>query len=156
MQHDVCTWQQLDRLIDRGDYQYLPKGQELIVRAKARYRAIESALSASRIGHGRKVNRAVLIESGIVTDAFLDRLSEVAKECDGEAEKILAALEAREVERWRLSNTDLLREYFEEHGHIVNEEPLSFGELRLRIASCVARELEAGEISEDTLDEIAL
>jgi len=107
--------------------------EEDIDRIAVRARAIRGAFEAWRIGRAAPVDRAVLEEADAVTDNFIDRVWEVAAAVGGDGRQLVHALNEGRVPRWRTANTERLREYLEEHGYLVRDEPLTPDEICQRV-----------------------
>lgn len=144
-----------------GPFEYLTSTSSLVIpgveratidRSQARARAIRAAFDAWRIGRGRPVDRTVLEESGAVSAAFTDRVTELAGSCHGDAASIIAALEDGQISRWRSSNTDQLRTFLEEHGYLDRESPLGRDEIHHRVLSVVGHDVGAGRLDDAWLD----
>lgn len=108
-------------------------------RIAVRARAIRAAFEAWRIGRAAPVDRAVLEEADAVTDNFIDRVWEVAAGVGGDGRQLVHALNEGRVPRWRTANTERLREYLEEHGYLVRDEPLTPDEICQRVLEESAR-----------------
>lgn len=106
------------------------------------------------MGRGKPVDRRVLQDSQCVSKTFIDELSDLAREQNGDARAIVAALEDGKVARWRSNNTDGLRDYLESNGYLTAESPLSNIELRARVISTIADDVNAGRIDLKSIDRI--
>ena len=116
---------------------------------------IESRLSLLEVfceawnqGRGRRVDRDVLVQSGAVSDRYLDDVVAIARELGGDPEKLLAALRERNDNRlrgfWR-SSADNLEGYLRDNGYVDDRPVLGESELRLRaLTSPPANELPDG------------
>lgn len=71
-----------------------------------------------REGRGRSVDRIALETSGAVSNAFIDRVTELADLLGGDAEKIIAALRDNAVPRFRAASAEQLEEWFHEKGFL--------------------------------------
>jgi DNA repair exonuclease SbcCD ATPase subunit len=128
--------------------------QDLYEGAAAAARAIGTAFDAWRVGRGKPVDRAVLDESGAVSDTFIDAVVELAKEVDGNAARLVEALERGRVNRWRQEKTQDLRTFFLDNGYLSTENRLSRDEIRIRVIASVSDALEDGRIDESLIDRI--
>lgn len=120
----------------------------------ARAKVVRAVFTACRVGRGKQVDRAALEASGAVTDAFIDRLAELAASLGGDASRLIDAIETGEVQRWRSSNTDLLREYLEQEGYLDPEQPLTRDEVYHRAIVAAAKETPGGDLGEGWLDRV--
>lgn len=128
--HDLLsTWRvvtvgQLDHLLR------LPGGVQVIPEARrrseleARCQSAIAWVDAWKVGRGKKVGRLDLEKAPAVSDAFLDRVAELAERVDGSAEALLVGLRDGEVHRFRSANIDQLREWLEEMGFLDSRPPL--------------------------------
>ncbi|MQA90554.1 MAG: hypothetical protein GEU90_10005 [Gemmatimonas sp.] len=114
-------------------------------------RGLEALLSGYSIGRGSPVDRYVLERSGAVSATFLDRVAALARAHDGDAERLLAALENREITRFPRRKIDQLRARLSDEGHLDMREPLSPGELRARVVRGMTHYLSDGVIDADTI-----
>jgi len=83
----------------------------------------------------------VLQGMACVSDAFIDKIANLAKQHNGDAERIIGSLVAREVPRWRDENTETLRTCFETEGYLPSEKPLTLETIRIRTMAAVDAEL---------------
>jgi hypothetical protein len=123
-------------------------------RAAVAAKAVEAACEAWRVGRGKPVDRRVLQDSQCVSKAFINELSDLARAENGDAGAIITALEIGKVARWRSNNTQALREYFETSGYLTEEAPLSSNEVRARVVTAVADDVNAGRIDLKSIDRI--
>jgi len=150
----IISWGQLRTLCDHGGAGIVDSDDHVLPRVQATAKAIEAACRAWRIGQGKPVDRSVLQDSGCVSDTFMNAVAELAQRVEGDAEKILNALDQGEVLRWRGDKTVALREYFLDNGFLCSEEPLDRDGIRLRTLGTVVEELRAGLIDQATIDRI--
>lgn len=106
-------------------------------RVDAAVEVAERYIEAHAIGRGRRVDRAVLEGTDAVSESFIDRLSELARDLEGDAAAILAALDDKQVPNFRTSKIELLRRALEASGHLDPAEPLGAAALRVRALSRV-------------------
>lgn len=137
----IKRWGQLRNLLERGRHEFVPAEQSDIERIEQDAKALEGFVQSWRIGQGKPVDRPVLESSGAISDTFLDRVAALAAELNGDAEKLIDALYAGEVNRFRSGKAEELEEYLKENGYIVTQEPLDDEQIRLRM---VERLVEGG------------
>ncbi len=123
-------------------------------RLEARGRALEAFLEAAQVGVGRPVDRIALEDSGAVTDRFIDEVSELAGDLGGNAAALIESLEARQVPGFRKNSVVALQEYLEDNGHLPAEEPLGLDQIRLRVLSRIAPDLDAGRLTSRDLNDL--
>jgi energy-coupling factor transporter ATP-binding protein EcfA2 len=148
----ISTCGQLRLLQEHGGAGLVDPG--VLRRAGSAARAIEAACEAWRIGRGRAVDREVILASGSVSDKFIDELTALAEQCDGDAVRLIDALEAKKVSHWRQDNTESLREYCTVHGYLALEEPLDHQGIRLRCLAAVAKDIRQGILHEAMIDRL--
>ena len=103
-------------------------------------------------GRGRPVDRDALIDSAAISERYRDEVVEIAKELDGDPERLLEALARRKDQRlkgFRSNSVDQLRNYLIEHEFLDDRPVLAESELRLRcMASPAANHLSDGVATE--------
>lgn len=75
-------------------------------------------------GRGKPVDRGVLEASGLISTTFIERVTALAEETEGDAESLIDALRAGRVPRFRSSITDELEDWLREHGYLDPAPPL--------------------------------
>jgi energy-coupling factor transporter ATP-binding protein EcfA2 len=153
LSHGVSTYGALHALAEHGgrEHRLIDAAYR---HASSAARALEAALPLARVGRGGRVDRSVLLESEAITDVFLDRVADLCERFDGEARRIIRALERGEVPRFRNEAREQLRAYLERVGCLDDRDPIDPGEIRARVLGAVARELEEGLISLEQIDRI--
>ena len=120
-------------LIDSGEASlFLSDVEQSVLRL--RVAGVEAWLGAWREGRGRPVDRDVLVASGAVTLRFMDRLAALAEEVNGDAHRLLRAMDAGATPHFRTRIRQRLEEWFEENGHLPDAPPLDPGGLERRVA----------------------
>ena len=99
-------------------------------------------------GRGQAVDRDVLVQSGAVSERFLDDVTAIARELGGGSEPLVGALRARNDPRlrgFRHSSVNDLEEYLRDNGYLDDRPTLEENELRIRaLASPPANALADG------------
>lgn len=121
----------------------------------AAVKAIAAACEGWRIGRGRKVDRAALLDSGCITERFMEDVLALVLNSSGNAEAIIAALVNGAVHNWRKAATEKLNEFFENNGYTSTDSVLPPNQVRIRVLASVAGELEDGLIDSSLIDRIA-
>jgi len=153
LQRGVTTWGQLRTLLDAGGGALVNSGGAAITLAEVAARGVEAACNAWRIGRGKPVDRAVLLESGCVTDRFIDRVTELAERFGGDAGNLLSALDGPDrPARWPGKSTQKLRDYLEAAGFIDSQTQLPREQIRLRVVGALAEDLRNGRIDQEWID----
>jgi hypothetical protein len=150
----IRAWGQLRTLLEHGGGGLIDGSDRALRRAGIVARALEAACRSWRIGRGRPVDRAALLDSTHVSSAFIDQLAELARDVDGDAQRLLEGLERGRVPRWRAANTERLREFFEAGGYLPEGPPLTPDEIRTRVMAAVADDLAAGRIEQPCIERI--
>ena len=83
-----------------------------------------------RQGRGKPVGRAVLDESGAVSDVFLDPAADLAKELKGDGKALVLALRDRRVKGFHASKADELERWLADKGYVDDAATLEPGERR--------------------------
>ena len=103
-------------------------------------------------GRGRPVDRDTLADSGTLTARFLGDVAAIARELDGNPERLLGELTSRKDQRlkgFRSNSVEQLRNYLIEHEYLDDRPVLAESELRLRcMASPAANHLSGGVAAE--------
>ena len=150
----VDRWGQLQTLANYGRLEAVRRGSPVYRQAEAAVRAVETAAKAWRVGRGEPVDRAALAASGAVSDTFLDRLDELARNLRGDARRLIEALDRGEVRGFRSDKRDALADYLAGAGYLPDDEPLSPEEVRDRTRSQVFDEIDRGAIRRARVDRL--
>ena len=154
MSRHVSTWGQLQTLLKAGGADMFALDEEILDRVRTKAKVIEEAIRCWRIGRGKPVDRSVILASEVASDTFVDRLAELAQNCMSDAKQFLKCLENKDVLRWRAENTERFATYFEEHGYLSMEEPLTLDQLRIQVMAAIADLLRDGRVDQSQLDGI--
>ncbi len=92
-----------------------------------------------RVGRSKPIDRKVLEDSGAVSNAFIERVTEKMAETDNDPECLLEALENGEVSRFTGGKITELREYLINNGYLSEEELLTQEELQREIEKSIVR-----------------
>jgi DNA repair protein SbcC/Rad50 len=150
----VGKWGQLGALLAAGGARILDdSGEKEIV--LARVEAIRAVCRAWRVGRGRPVDRAALIDSGCVSEGFIDEIAELAGRCRGDAATLLGELSRGAVKRWRASKTEQLEGFLAENGYLPGREPLEPEQIRARALAAVAEQVREGRVDPAWLEAMA-
>ena len=114
----------------------------------ARVSLLEVFCEAWMQGRGRAVDRDVLVQSGAVSERYLDDVTAIARELGGNSEQLVAALHTRKDPRlrgFRRGNAHDLEEFCRDGGYLDDRPTLAENELRIRaLASPPANALPDG------------
>ena len=123
----------------------VPKQRQFLLRLRAA--GAEEWIEAWRVGRGRPVDRDVLAATGAVTPIFIERLVELAAEVDGDAGRLLQAMDTGAVPRFWDRNRMRLEEWFRENGYLDDAVPLDRLSLERRVAAAFSAHGAPGELS---------
>lgn len=150
----VERWGELEAMLERGQEDLIPADEDVIEETRRNAETIDAFTQAWQIGRGKPVSRSTLEESGAVSENFIDRVSDLARELNGDAEQLVVALRAGEVSRFRSGKADKLEEYFEQKGYLVSTPQLEDPEIRLRMVERLVENGESREQAGERVDEI--
>ena len=146
LRNGVNRWGQLESLVSHGQAEGICADSQVYQEAQVAVRVLEEAAREWRIGHGVPVDRAVLIDSGAVSDTYIDRVSHLASEHSGDAKQLIAALESGQVSGFRKQRLALLREYLTNEGYLDEREMLTAEQVRERVRPAFFADMEKGLI----------
>lgn len=146
----VERWGQLDTLFEHGLEDLVADDPAVRERLRRRGHALETFVECWQRGRGQRVTRDALEATDAVTETFLDDVTELARSVDGDARRILEALDDGAVDRFRSKKVDELADFFEAEGYLDPIEPLAPGEIRVRvIATLVEHGLDRNEATSE-------
>ncbi|MEW5723367.1 MAG: AAA family ATPase [Thermodesulfobacteriota bacterium] len=149
----INRWGQLQNLISYGGLHLLEGDRTALARAEASARVLKAVAASWRIGRGRKVDRAALLEGG-VSDKFVDRVFEVAETLGGDAARLLEALEAGEVKGFRKNIREKLQTHLEQAGYLDEREHLPFDQIRVHALAAAAQDMKDGLMTAGRVEEM--
>jgi DNA repair protein SbcC/Rad50 len=147
----VETWGMLEALVRHG------AGGDgtaaaLHERAAPRARMLARILDLARIGRGRPVDGTVLRASGAVSDTFMDRALALCRELDGDAARLVEAIDGRALRGFRRDNAGKLRAYLEAEGYLDVRARLEADAIRVRVLAELDPAAGAGAPDSAALD----
>jgi hypothetical protein len=104
------------------------------------------------IGRGKLVDGEVLRNSGEVSGTFLPRLTALAADLNGDAERFLAAFSDRSENRvkgFRAGSLIALRAYLEDNGYVDFRPAPSLAEIRLHVIAQVHGMIDSGAFTRE-------
>ncbi len=132
----VQTYGQLRSLLDHGRADaFLPAS--VAQRMAARAVVVQATCDAWGIGRGRPLTREALSAAG-VSDVFIDRVTDLAREVNWDARPVVQALEERADERargFRANALAAVAEYLSAEGYLDPREPLAESEALSQVLS---------------------
>lgn len=123
-------------------------------RAEGALRALGIVCELAGRGRRKPVDRAALLDSEAVTDVFLERVADLARQFGGDARKLLEALREGRVKRLRAESIEKLAGFLEEKGYLPRESPLDADELRVQALGALAGDLASGAIDPARIERI--
>jgi hypothetical protein len=112
---------------------------------------IQAVCECWKIGRGRPLSREALQAAG-VSDVFIDRLTDLARELDWNGSRLVDALEARADERvrgFRAAARDSVRDALTDEGYLDVRQPLTEDEARAQVLSEACDVVQQGDIDDD-------
>jgi hypothetical protein len=109
---------------------------------------LEAFADAWCVGRGKPLSRDVLIEAG-VSDTFIDRVADVARDLNWDAEELIEAMERRDDERlrgFRKAVMEAVRESLMETGHLDPAEPLDEDGVLARVLAAANDDIKSGTL----------
>ena len=152
----ISRWGELATLLDTGEaLELLGAGEDAEHTARvaaARVECIDAISRAWRQGRGRPVDRKVLADSGAVTDTFIDQVSELAADLEGDPSRLLEELRNGRVKRFQTAKIEQLEAYLLEEDHLDERPRLDSEEIRTRTLRAVAEAIGAGHLTFHDVD----
>ena len=124
-------------------------GEDLQRRLRQRCRVVRTWVELWRQGRGRPVDRGVLEQCSAISVTFIDRVAELAAQVRGDAEALVRALQAGEVDRFRARKLHELEQWLAEEGYVDDQDRLT-GDDRRRLTlqrAVPATEVDAGDVN---------
>ncbi|WP_416838760.1 ATP-binding protein [Haloferax sp. DFSO52] len=131
-------WGQLKTLLNQNNGTAVIDDDEQLEAIQLNGIALEEFVKSWRVGRGKRVDRSALEKTGAVTESFIDQVSELAEEVDGNAMQIISGLQDGKVNRFRTRKIDELEEFFEQNGYIEEQETLDADTIRVRVVTRLA------------------
>jgi uncharacterized protein YhaN len=153
----IRTWGQLEFQYRRAGLAATGLEEGAFRRIDARADAVASWQEAWHVGRGRPVDRTVLEASGAVSEKFIDGVSELAEEHDGDAAAVLHELRERTDERTKgfySSKADELEDYLRDHDYLDPRDPKSPEEMWQYVQADLAEERRNGIIDRSDLERL--
>jgi len=109
---------------------------DFCIRLDAICHCARDIFEARSVGRGRLIDGEVLRDSGAVSETFIERLTSLASDLDGDAKRLLAAFDDRSEERvkgFRNEAQQRLRAYLEDNGYVDSRPVANDNEIRLHV-----------------------
>ena len=123
MLQGIAFYGQMDSFISHGGIiEGIDKSRLASVRYKVKF--LTRFQELYRKGRSYPINKDALMQSGAVSNTFIDAVSDLLKELKGDPVNLVAALHGGEVPGFRGNKTNALEEYLYSNRYISEEEPL--------------------------------
>jgi hypothetical protein len=105
---------------------------------QVKIRLLESYQELFRRGRPKPIDRQTLVQSGAVSGTFIDLVAEKLQELNGDPQRLLLALGAKEVQGFLQSKLKALEQYLIGLGVIDDQQPISDDDLQVRLTAIVS------------------
>ncbi|MGM0375302.1 MAG: hypothetical protein ACQEQ0_00825 [Bacteroidota bacterium] len=132
----IKQWGQLESFLQNGgEIPGMDEQQKQIMADKAGF--LRRFKELYTIGRPRPINREVLQNSGLITERFIDPVSEKLAELNGDPEKLLNAL--NKIPRFQKNRIPELRTYLIEQKYLDENEPISTDEIMIKLQAFISK-----------------
>jgi uncharacterized protein YhaN len=152
LENGINKWGQLQTLVSYDRVDGVSAESEIFLRAEATARMLEFTFRTWNIGRGMVVDRKACLDSGSVSGKYIDRLTELAAEHDGDGKAIIQALEDGTVVGFQSKKRISLQEHLIDQGYIDKRDVLTTEQIREDVRLAVYVELENGLIRREQFD----
>ena len=145
----IASLGQLEVLLASDAARTALPGEDLQCRLRQRCRVVRTWVELWRQGRGRPVDRGVLEQCSAISVTFIDRVAELAAQVRGDAEALVRALRAGEVDRFRSRKLHELEQWLAEEGYVDDQDRLT-GDDRRRVTlqrASPATDVDAGDVN---------
>ena len=153
----IVTWGQLKFQHRRGGLSATRMDEATFQRVESLARAVEAWQEAWQIGRGKPVGRAALQDSGAVSENFIDDVSDLATDLNGDAASLLRALRERGDERAKGfydSKAEVLEAYLEDEGYLDRQKSKDPEEMWQFVIADLATERQDGVVDNEDLRQL--
>jgi hypothetical protein len=154
MSKDIGSFGQLKALVELSSIKAIGIGEDDYERAVASALAIDLAMKYWRVGRGKHVNREVLLASGQVSGNYINEVSALVNELDGDGLALIKELKAGKVSRFWSSKRRQLRSFFEDNGYIDHRDRYSREEILLQVMDTMQVKVQSGLITSTRVSEL--
>lgn len=145
----INLWGQLENLMQFSGTGVLNQVSPEYKRARGAASVIDHAIRLREIGRGKPVDRQVLIQSGAVSERFIDEVRELTQELSGDGEQLIVQLENGEVKGFGTRKIADLRKYLEDNQYIDPRERLTSEDICEQLRPRVFEYLEEDLLSDE-------
>lgn len=148
----VRTVGQLETLLASGGEPLLEAGNAKPDEIRAIVECLAHLFRLRKIGQGKPVDRNDLLDSGAVSDRFIDQVSALAQDLKGDGRALVEAVSG--VARFRENKLRDLEEFLISEGFIDARPPISLEQARTRALALHAAEIHSGLLNIATLERL--
>jgi hypothetical protein len=145
LKRDIKYYGQLKSFLNyQGEIEGLDETTLTVINSKVEL--LSSFQELYQTGRAKPIDRAVLQDSGCVSDVFIDVVDAKLKEVDHNPQLLIEALRAREVSGFMRAKIDELEDYLFKFNYLDGNEVLTPEEIDIQIHALLTRmELSADE-----------
>lgn len=137
LKNGIRYWGQLKSYLSYGG-EIEDLDQKQIRKIKQLASLLERFQELYRQGRPRPVDKSVLEESGAVSDKFMEQVTQLLKELEGDPVRLLQALNQGRVPRFKKNKMEELERYFLDQGYIDDQPRVDEGEIWLHVKAQVS------------------
>ena len=150
----VEQWGPFEALADAGLHEMLGHTPEAVASLRAHAAAVQAWRKAWHVGRGRRVTTDALEDSGAVSETFMERVTDLNDQLDGDGEALLEALRGGDVKRFHGQKADELEAYLQAEGYLDPHPRLEPPEVRTRVLMAVTEPLKKGVVTREAIDRV--
>lgn len=153
-QHHISTWGQVRSYAPDGQAPFLGIDRATFAGFDACAEAIDALIAAMRVGVGRPLDADALLATGQIPPASELACLELLQKLGRDGRRFLDHLTSPGVPGIGRTRIQKLREFGEESGYIVDNEPLTADQIRAWLARHCAGAIEAERLTPATIDRL--
>lgn len=116
LKNGITRWGQMQRLGDKQPHFAGADWPRTYAQLQKRVGVVEAAMDQHRKGRGTPIDRSVLLDSGAITDSFIDETTALLETVNGDPDTLLQQLKDGVVKRFRESSREDLADYLHSKG----------------------------------------
>ncbi len=137
LKKNIVYWGQLKSFIDNdGQIEGIDDNEFNLINEKVKL--LERFVELYRIGRPKPIDRAVLEQSGAVSESFIDEVTDKLYQYKGNPVELLQALKNSEVPGFRQAKIDELEQYLVNYGYIDDNKPLTIEEIMTQLKALLS------------------
>jgi uncharacterized protein YhaN len=125
-----------------------------MARAKDKIAILSHLQELYRQGRPRRIDRAVLERSGIITETFINHVAEKASELDYDPARLLTSLSNRDIGGFQVRNVEKLREFFVREGFVSESPVVSDDDIRIQLKARISNTGLTEEVANEFLKRV--